>query len=306
MTRLSYALVTPARNEEEFIGQTIESVVRQTVRPLKWVIVSDGSTDRTDDIVRKHAAEHPWIELVRLPERASRHFAGKVHAFNAGYARLKDVPYALIGSLDADITFSEDFFQFLIDKFVQNPRLGLGGTPFKEAGKAYDFRFSSVEHVSGACQLFRRECFEAIGGYVPVKGGGIDVIAVLSARMKGWETRTFPEKNCHHHRPMGSGNNRGLRMHFALGEKDYRLGRHPVWQLFRSLYQMTRRPFVLGGSALLAGFVWSMVARRERPVSRELIEFQRREQMDRLKNFLGLKTLRPSAVSLGEAGRATK
>src|SRR6266849_7613100 len=111
-----YVLITPARNEAEFIEQTLMSVVAQTVRPAKWVIVSDGSTDGTDEIVSKYAAEHAWIELVRMPERRQRHFAGKVHAFNAGWERVKHLSYAVIGSLDADISFEKDYFEFILTK----------------------------------------------------------------------------------------------------------------------------------------------------------------------------------------------
>src|SRR5207249_360985 len=105
----TYVLITPARNEAAFIEQTINSVVRQTIRPLKWVIVSDGSTDRTDDLVRNHAARHPWIELVTLTGRTQRHFAGKVAAFNAGYARLEGLRYDVIGNLDGDVSFEDDY-----------------------------------------------------------------------------------------------------------------------------------------------------------------------------------------------------
>ncbi len=197
---LSYVLVSPARNEAQFIELTIKSVIAQTVLPLKWVIVSDGSTDGTDEIVKKYASENPWIELVRMPERRERDFAGKVHAFNAGYARLKGLDYDVIGSLDADISFDEGYFSFLLQKLVADPKLGLVGTPFKDGPNSiYDYRFVSIEHVSGACQLFRRECFEQVGGYVPVKGGCIDHIAVITARMKGWKTRTFTDKVCLHH-----------------------------------------------------------------------------------------------------------
>lgn len=201
---LTYVLITPARNEAAFIEQTIKSVVGQTLQPLKWVIVSDGSTDGTDDIVKKYATEYQWIELVRMPERTERHFAGKVHAFNGGYERVKDLKYDIIGSLDADISFEEDYFSFLLNKFAENPQLGVGGTPFREGTVQYDYRFSRKEHVSGACQLFKQECFEEIGGYVPIKGGGIDWTAVTTARMKGWKTRTYTEKTCIHHRPIGT------------------------------------------------------------------------------------------------------
>jgi glycosyltransferase involved in cell wall biosynthesis len=197
---LTYVLITPARNEAAFIEQTIKAMVGQTVRPAKWVIVSDGSTDDTDEIVTKYANQYEWIELLRMPERRERHFAGKVHAFNAGYARVKDLEYDVIGNLDADITVESSHFEFLLKKFVEHPRLGVAGTPFREESFQYDYRFTSVEHVSGACQLFRKECFEGIGGYTPIKIGGIDLVAVITARMKGWQTRTFPERICIHHR----------------------------------------------------------------------------------------------------------
>jgi biofilm PGA synthesis N-glycosyltransferase PgaC len=282
---LTYVLVTPARNEAQFIERTLASVVAQTVAPLKWVVVSDGSTDGTDDIVRRYAAEHRWIELVRTPERQERHFAGKVRAFNAGYARVRGLAYDVIGSLDADVSFGEDYFAFLLGKLAADPALGLVGTPF-QGRSTYDYRFVSVEHVSGACQLFRRTCFDDIGGYVPVKTGGIDHIAVLTARMKGWRTRTFTEQVCLHHRELGSAQHGALGTKFRDGVLDYLLGGHPLWELFRTAYQTTRRPRVVGGLTLLAGYTSAMVRRLERPVSPELVAFRRKEQMQRLRTFL--------------------
>jgi biofilm PGA synthesis N-glycosyltransferase PgaC len=287
LTLPRYALVTPARNEAQFIELTIKSVVAQTVRPVKWVIVSDGSTDGTDLVVSKYAALNPWIELVQMPERRERHFAGKVYAFNAGYARLKNEEYEVIGSLDADISFDEDYFAFLLGKLAEESALGLVGTPFKDdLTQIYDYRFVSIEHVSGACQLFRRECFEQIGGYVPVQGGGVDHIAVISSRMKGWKTRTFTEKVCLHHRSIGTAQRGALLARFRFGAQDYALGGAPLWEFFRTVYQMTKRPFILGGLMLGAGYFWAMVRCAKRPVSDELVAFRRREQMARLSKFL--------------------
>jgi biofilm PGA synthesis N-glycosyltransferase PgaC len=287
LTLPTYVLITPARNEAGFIELTIRSVVEQLARPMKWVIVSDGSTDGTDDIVRKYACEHPWIELVRMPERRERHFSGKVHAFMAGYARVRDLDFQAIASLDADISFDKEYFAFLLGKLAEDQALGLVGTPFQEGSTpVYDYRFVSIEHVSGACQLFRRECFEEIGGYAPVKGGGIDYIAVVSARMKGWRTRTFTDKVCLHHREMGTAERGSLRAKFKLGAKDYALGNHPTWELFRTVYQMRKRPIIAGGAALLAGYLWALISGVERPVSDEMLEFTRQEQMKRLKKFL--------------------
>ena len=190
---LRYVLITPARNEAAFIERTLDSVIAQDAKPIRWVIVSDGSTDRTDEIVRRYSADYDWIELVQIGEPDERNFGAKVRAFNTGYERIKGVDYDLVGSMDADISFGPDVFSFLLEKFAKNPRLGVAGVPLHEGGESYDYRFTNIEHVSGGWQIFRRECFEQVGGYVPVPGGGIDVIAVLTARMKGWQTRTYPE-----------------------------------------------------------------------------------------------------------------
>ena len=280
----SYVLITPARNEEAYIEHTIKSVISQTVLPMKWVIVSDGSTDRTDAIVNGYLPAHPWMELIRMPERKERHFAAKVHAFNAGYERVKRIGCDIIGNLDADLSFEADYIEFLLDKFSRDPVLGVAGTPFVEdASQPYDYRFTNVEHVSGACQLFRRECFEAIGGYKPIKAGGIDWVAVTTARMKGWKTRTFTEKTIFHHRTMGTGKGNILMARFRLGKEDYYEGSHPLWELFRAVYQMKFSPRFLGGLLILSGYIAAFLQRMERPVTPELIAFYRQEQMQRLK-----------------------
>ena len=284
---LSYVLITPARNEAAFIEQTIKSVVAQTARPVKWVIVSDGSTDGTDEIVTRYAANTPWLELIRMPERRERDFAGKVRAFNAGYARVAGLKYDVIVSLDADISFEPDYFSLLLEKLSSDPGLGVVGTPFKEtSGQLYDYRFVSAEHVSGACQVFRRECFEQIGGYLAVKGGSIDHIAVITARMKGWRTRTFTEKICLHHRTMGTAGRGLMKSRFKLGVKDYSIGNHPLWELFRTARQMSLPPILIGGLALGAGYLWASIRQFPRPVSRELVAFHRREEMQRLSRFI--------------------
>jgi biofilm PGA synthesis N-glycosyltransferase PgaC len=228
----SYILITPARNEARYIELTLQSMAAQTYRPLKWIIVSDGSTDGTDDLVRKYTADNPWIELLRMPERAERHFAGKVHAFNAGYAKAKELNPDVMGNLDADVSIEPDHFQYLLSKFTENTDLGVGGSPFREGSLQYDYRFSNIENVWGGCQLFRRECFDAIGA------------------------------------------------------KDYSFGNHPLWELFRTLYQMRNPPFALGGLALGAGYFWSMARRAEISVSRDLVAFTHREQLQRLKRFV--------------------
>ena len=279
----SYILITPARNEAQFIEGNILSVSAQTIRPVKWIIVSDGSTDGTDEIVKRFLAANQWIELVRMPERRDRHFAAKVHCFNAGYERVRSGSYEVIGNLDADITFEKGYFEFLLQKFAEDRALGVAGTPFVEDSGSYDYRFTSLEHVSGACQLFRRRCFEEVGGYKPIKSGGIDWVAVTTARMKGWKTRTFTEMVCNHHRPMGTASSGKLKAWYKLGRQDYYLGGHPLWEAFRACLQMRSKPRVIGGVLLLTGFVWAFVTRAERPIDADLIVFHQREQMQRLR-----------------------
>jgi biofilm PGA synthesis N-glycosyltransferase PgaC len=301
----AYVLITPARNEARFIELTIQSMVAQTVRPLLWVIVSDGSTDGTDEIVGRYIVDHDWIELIRMPARTERNFAGKVHAFNAGRSRVSELPYEVIGNLDADVSFGAEHFQRLVGKFAGNPRLGVVGAPFREGTSQYDYRFTNIENVWGGCQLFRKECFEDFGGYVAVKGGCIDHIAVVSARIKGWQTRTFTETVCVHHRTMGTAQNGGLTAKFRMGVKDYSVGNHLVWEMFRAVYQMKERPFGLGGVVLLSGYLWSMVRRVKRPVSTELVVFTRREQMRRLSALFGRKTVtRAAGTTLGAHERS--
>lgn len=286
MTLPRYVLITPARNEAKFIDLTLRSVTAQTAKPLEWVIVSDGSIDGTDEIVRKYMGSYPWIELIRMPERRERHFAAKVHAFNAGYECVKDLDFEILGNVDADVSFEKDHFHVLLSKMAENPRLGIAGAPFREGSYQYDYRFTNIENVWGGCQLFRRACFEQIGGYVPIPGGGIDHVAVLSARMNGWQTRTFTESLCLHHRRMGTALRGVIKAKFRLGAKDYSVGNHPIWELSRALYQMSQRPIVIGGAALALGYYSSLIRRVKIPLSRELVAFVRQEQMKRLHTFM--------------------
>jgi poly-beta-1,6-N-acetyl-D-glucosamine synthase len=282
----TYAIITPARNEAQYIELTIKSMIAQTCRPVKWVIVSDGSTDQTDEIVRRYTGNNPWIELFRMPERRERHFAGKAYAVNTGRARLSGLQYDVIGNLDADVSFHQDYFEFLMAQFANNPNLGCAGTAFCEKGMSYNYEFVGAEHVSGMCQMFRRECFDQIGGYAAIESGGIDLIAVLSARAKGWETRTFTEKKFEHHRIQGGAIHAGLRERLRTGRKDYLLGNHPLWELSRSVYQMRRRPYVIGGLLLLTSYTWNLIRRVKRTIPSELMVLRQGDQMKRLKGIV--------------------
>jgi hypothetical protein len=241
----------------------------------------------TDSIVAEYARSHDWIRFIRLDSCRERSFAAKIEAFQAGYALTKDIPYEAICSLDADISFEEGYFEYLLGKFDEDEDLGLAGTPFWENSKpVYDYRFVNVEHVSGACQTFRRECFEEIGGYVPLRSGGVDCRACIMARFMGWRTRTFFGQHCDHHRKMGAAQNGELRAKYILGVKDYALGNLPSWQICRAIYQMTKAPYVVGGVALAAGYFRCLLGREERSIPGDAVTLVHSEQKGRLRSAL--------------------
>ena len=281
-------LITAARNEEVHLERTILAMLAQTVRPAKWIIVNDGSTDKTPEIIDRYAATCDWIERFDMPSHRDRSFAAKAYCFNTACKAAGWLDYEVIGNIDSDITFEPDFLEFLLNKFVELPTLGVAGTPFREEG-GYDSSSDSFEgehHVSGQCQLFRRDCLEKVGGYVPNKAGGVDWIAVTTARMHGWQTRSFGEKRFFHHRKLGTAERGPLSAAYSYGEKDYYLGGSAVWEAFRVAYRIGKPPFVLGGLALGVGFLSAAIRRIERPISVELMRFHRREQMKKLKAIL--------------------
>ena len=138
---------------------------------------------------------------------------------------------------------------FCSSKFSADPTLGVAGTVFREEGYSSETdSFEGHKHVSGQCQLFRRQCWEEIGGYIPHRAGGIDWMAVTTARMMGWKTESFRGKSFFHHRHLGTAERGVLASSFSYGEKDYYLGGHPVWELFRVAYRATKRPYIIDGS----------------------------------------------------------
>jgi len=192
MKDIRYALITPAHNEEEYIEKTIESVISQTVLPNKWVIVSDGSTDGTDGIVAKYAAKHDFIKLVRIDRDPTRDFGSAIRAINTGYQRLKGIEYDFVGNLDADVVLEPNYYETTLAKFQANPRLGLaGGLVCDRCWDRLDEEFTAADSVGGPIQMFRRECYEQIGGHTCIGMGGYDTVAEIKARMYGWEVRTF-------------------------------------------------------------------------------------------------------------------
>lgn len=283
-----FVLATAAYNEEKHIGNVIKSVVAQTHRPLRWVIVSDGSIDRTDEIVKEYARQYDFIRLHRITEDHPRNFAAQVDAINAGVALLKGMEYEFIGNLDADVSMNPDYFGQLLERFRQDPQLGLGGGFIYErceGGRFLNRSMNSVRSVAHAVQLFRRECFESVRAYARLPYGGPDVHAETAARMKGWHVVAFPDLPVFHHRPTGSAGG-FIGGSFREGRMDYSLGFDPLFEIVKSLRRLRGRPYILGTAVRLAGFFSAYLHGEQRAVSADFIAFLRREQRGRVKSAL--------------------
>jgi len=278
-----YVLITPAHNEESYIEKCIGSVISQTLLPAEWIIVSDRSSDNTDKIVERYAAEYHFIKLVKLPPGQGRDFASKVIAFKAGYMALSVRDYGYVGNLDADVSFAPDYYERVIKRFKIEKKLGIaGGVILELVGKKFRKQISGLNSIAGAVQLFRRECFEDIGGFVPIRFGGEDSVAETMARMKGWEVKAFHALGIHHHRRV-SGSAGLLKARFKSGIMHYQLGYHPLFQLASTFYRLIERPFIVGSLLTLFGYLWASIKRFDKPVSGTFAQYTAAEQLSRLR-----------------------
>lgn len=292
-----YVLRTAAYNEEEYIEQTIQSVIRQTLVPRRWVIVSDNSTDRTDQIVQRYAKTHDFIKLLRVTKKAARSFGSKAIALQKGEELLRGIEYEFTGNLDADISLPKDYFEELIGHLVANPELGLAsGFVYEDHGIGFQSRwFNSVNNVPHAAQLVRRDCYEAIGGYAVLKHGGEDWYAQTCAKMKGWRTESIPQLKIFHHRHTGAGS-WPIRNAFRLGRLDYSFGSDPLFEVVKCIRKVKDKPYFVGGLIRFLGFAWCYLSREKRPVPDEFAAFLRREQRSRISLLL---SGRASGIRLG-------
>jgi poly-beta-1,6-N-acetyl-D-glucosamine synthase len=283
----AYVLVTAAYNEEAYIERTIRAVIQQTHLPRKWVIVSDASWDRTDQIVTEYAGHYGFIELLRMGEKHVHNFASKVCALNRGVDCLKDLDYDFIGILDADVSFEPSYFGLLLDQFGRDPCLGLaGGFIHEERNGRFSARVgNSIRSVAGAIQLFRRECFDKLGGFVPLEYGGEDWCAEIIAKMNGWRVEAYPTLKVFHHKGIGA-RARGLRPWYREGLADYSLGSHPLFEVLKCFRRLGVRPYVLGALARFSGFLSAYCRREKRSAPVAVVEYLRSEQKARLRQLL--------------------
>jgi biofilm PGA synthesis N-glycosyltransferase PgaC len=293
----SYVLITPAKNEEMFIRNVLESVVSQTLRPVRWVIVNDSSTDHTAEIIQEYVSKYEFISLLNMQADRQRDFGRKAVAFNSGFAQIQNTDFSYIGNLDADISLAPDYFQNIVNELERNPKLGIaGGIVYTKIGSKFVTGDKTLDSVGGAVQLFRRECFQQIGGYLPLRQGGIDAAAEITARMKGWTVRKFPENQVWEHRTTGTANDRVLAANFKWGMRFHSLGYGTLFYVIRSIAKMKNKPYFIGSMVALVGFLYARLRGYPIALPNEIVSYLRKEQNQKLRHGL---ISHPVRVTLG-------
>lgn len=277
---MKYIVISPVKNEGKFINLTIDSMNLQTIKPVLWVIVNDGSKDNTKEIVEKFCKTNDWVKLVNRQDQGSRKRGkGVVEAFYAGYETLNQ-EYDFIVKLDGDVSFKPDYFERLLSEFEINPHLGIagGGLYEKPDGRNWVL-MTSKDHVRGCTKIYRYTCFKEIGGIVSSMGwDGIDEWKALSL---GWKIRSFLETEIYHYRYTGAATGY-LKSWIEQGNGAYRMGYHPLYIFARGFRRMVERPYVIGGVAMVLSYLISWLRKDDMLAEPSVINFIRRTQMKKL------------------------
>jgi len=282
-----YVVITPVRDEEKFIERTIRSMVEQTIRPAEWVIVNDGSSDRTGEILDRFAREYEWIRVVHRQNRGFRKSGGGVvEAFNDGLRVMQAADWEFIVKLDGDLTFDPDYFERCFECFERDPKLGIGGGTISSVQNGQE-QIEEVPHfhVRGATKIYKRVCWDGIGGLWVAPGW--DTIDEVKANMLGWTTHSFPEISLHQQRPTGTSESRWKDL-VKCGRARYVSGYHPLFMLSSCALRIFRRPFVWGSAGLMYGYLTGYIQRSPQVDDPRFIKYLRDQQMRRL---LGRKSI---------------
>jgi glycosyltransferase involved in cell wall biosynthesis len=276
-----YVLITPCRDEEKFARRTLDSVINQTERPALWVIVDDGSKDKTPAILAEYAAKIPWIKVIRRDDRGDRKLGGGViDAFYAGFDTIDVSQFDYVCKLDLDLDLPPRYFELLMNKMQADPRIGTAsGKPYfiDRAGKVVKEKFGS-ENSGGFSKFYRTECFSQIGGFVrELNWDGIDC---HRCRQLGWVTISYddPELQVNHLRPMGTSHKNWWTGRVRHGVGQYYMGTTPAYLLASAYFRLLHPPMFVGSTAIVWGYFKSMFQRKPRYGDAEFRRFVRRYQ----------------------------
>jgi len=282
-TNINYIIITPIRNEEKYIKKTLESMVSQTIQPHEWVIVDDGSTDSTTEIIDKYSKRYRWIKVVHREDRGYRNpGTGVIEAFYAGYKRISVENWQFLVKLDGDLSFDPEYFEECLKRFQSDPKLGIaGGTVlvYKDSKLTIDSPNDPPFHVRGATKIYRRRCWGQIAPLV--KAPGWDTVDEVKANMYGWTTRTFHDLQAIQHKPTGGAD--GIWQNwYKNGLANYVTGYHPIFMLAKCLKRAFQKPAFVASVALWLGFCSGYIKKVPRTQGADVIRYLRKQQLRRL------------------------
>jgi poly-beta-1,6-N-acetyl-D-glucosamine synthase len=278
-----YVIISPVRNEEEFVESTLRSVINQTHSPQEWIIVNDGSTDNTEQIIKAYLPDYPWIKLISLKDRGYYlPGAGVVRVIQEGYSRISSDDWEYLVKLDCDIVVEPSYFEKIFNRFSENPRLGIAsGAIYLKDGATEMKENSQPDHPWGASKVYRRSCFQDIGGWKAIPGW--DLADMLAAQMKGWETRCFDEFKILHFRGTGLRRTGLTKGRFLLGRFHFRYGYGPFYTILKSIYWLKEKPFIIGGLSIFAGYIYAAIRFEPKLFEKDMRKFLRKKQRVYLK-----------------------
>lgn len=284
----NFSIITPAFNESEHVEQTVRSVLNQTILPQEWIIVDDGSTDNTAEIIQKYSRRHTFIKYI-YRERPVRqeYFSSNVLAIITGYEQIKDSQFDLLAILDADIALPKNYYEYILSKFQSDKQLGIASGIYDDL---IDGKPQKVLHdrrsTPKAIQVFRRQVFEQIGGFLPLPYGGEDTISCFMARMSGWKVWSFPEISALHLKPTGTGQTtNALAVRFKQGICEYNLATHPLFFFLKSCRRaLLEKPYIIGSISRISGYLWASLRGDKTLLSKDVIKYIRKDQVNRIFN----------------------
>jgi biofilm PGA synthesis N-glycosyltransferase PgaC len=276
-----YVIVSPVRDEQDNIERAIQCVMRQSVRPTEWIIVNDGSRDQTGRILDEYSIREPWIRVIHRKDRGYRKSGtGVMEAFHDGYGVLQTRDWDFLVKLDGDLSFTEDYFALCFKRFQQNPKLGLGGgTILSQGANGLTAERSHDFHVRGATKIYRRECWDAIGGLIHQTGW--DTWDEVKANMLGWETLCFADITLVQHRHTGAADGTWKNA-VKNGRANYVCGYHPLFMFLKCAKRIFQHTYFLSSFGLMTGYLSGYIFRIPRIEDDRVIRYLRKQQMKRL------------------------
>jgi glycosyltransferase involved in cell wall biosynthesis len=283
------AIISPVRDEAQFVRKTLDAMLAQTVQPQEWLFVDDGSTDDTRSIIESYANEHPWIRVISRDNRGFRQLgSGVIAAFNFGRAKLENQDYRYIAKLDGDMSFPPKYLEVMLAKLESDPQLAaVSGKVFRPKKGGFVEEFIIDEMVAGQFKLYKRAAFDDIGGFTQtILWDGIDI---HRCRMKGYRTLSFRYEDARliHHRLMGSSDSSVFKGRVRLGRGIWFMGYHPLYAIASGLFRMHERPYVIGGLIIVANYFYAAMRREPQFEDRAFISELRRWQLQRLRHWFG-------------------